>query len=46
MFRASQIVDLKRFWDRMRVQADIPTSAHDLCHTFASLLVSGGASLE
>jgi integrase len=41
------VVDLKRFWERMRAQADIPdVRIHDLRHTFASLLVSGGASLE
>jgi integrase len=41
------VVDLKRFWERMRLQADIPdVRIHDLRHTFASLLVSGGASLE
>jgi len=41
------VVDLKRFWERMRVQADIhDVRIHDLRHTFASLLVSGGASLE
>jgi integrase len=41
------VVDLKRFWERMRVQANIPdVRIHDLRHTFASLLVSGGASLE
>jgi site-specific recombinase XerD len=41
------VVDLKRFWERMRVQADIPdVRIHDLRHTFASLLTSGGASLE
>ncbi|MGV8988191.1 MAG: tyrosine-type recombinase/integrase [Cypionkella sp.] len=41
------VVDLKRFWERMRVQAEIPdVRIHDLRHTFASLLVSGGASLE
>ena len=41
------VVDLKRFWARMRVQADLPgVRIHDLRHTFASLLVSGGASLE
>lgn len=41
------VVDLKRFWERMRVQAEIPdVRIHDLGHTFASLLVSGGASLE
>ena len=41
------VVNLKRFWERMRVQAEIPdVRIHDLRHTFASLLVSGGASLE
>ena len=41
------VVDLKRFWERMRVQAKIPdVRIHDLRHTFVSLLVSGGASLE
>ena len=41
------VIDRKRFWERMRVQADIPdVRIHDLRHTFASLLVSGGASLE
>lgn len=41
------VVDLKRFWERVRVQADIPdVRIRDLRHTFASLLVSGGASLE
>ncbi|WP_409135526.1 tyrosine-type recombinase/integrase [Sulfitobacter pontiacus] len=41
------MVDLKCFWEGMRVQADIPdVRIHDLRHTFASLLVSGGASPE
>ena len=41
------VVDLKRFWERMRVQADISdVRILDLRHTFASLLVSAGASLE
>lgn len=41
------VVCLKRVWERMRVQADIPdVRIHDLRHTIASLLVSGGASLD
>jgi integrase len=44
---AQPVVDLKRFGERMRVQADIAdVRIHDLRHTFASLLMSGGASLE
>jgi integrase len=41
------VVDLKRFWERRRVKANIPdVRIHDLRHTCASLLVSGGAWLE
>ena len=41
------VIELKRFWARMRARAEIPdVRIHDLRHTFASLLVSGGASLE
>lgn len=36
------VVDLKRFWERMRVQADITdVRIHDLRHTYASMAVSG-----
>ena len=41
------VVDLKRFWERMRAQAEIPdVRIHNLRHTFASLLLSGSALLE
>ena len=41
------LVDLKRFCEQVRVKGDIPdVRIHDLRHTFASLLVSGDASLE
>jgi integrase len=38
--------EIKRFWDDVRIKADLPgLRIHDLRHTFASLLVSGGMSL-
>ncbi|MEQ9245082.1 MAG: site-specific integrase, partial [Nitratireductor sp.] len=37
---------IKRFWDDIRTKADLgPTRIHDLRHTYASHLVSGGVSL-
>lgn len=39
--------DVRRFWNKVQREADLPdVRIHDLRHTFASLLVSGGASLE
>ena len=41
------VVEIRRFWRGIQKSADIPdVRIHDLRHTFASLLVSGGASLE
>jgi len=41
------VQDIRRFWASIRNAADLPgVRVHDLRHTFASLLVSGGASLE
>ena len=38
--------EIKRFWDDVRAKTDLPgVRIHDLRHTFASLLVSGGMSL-
>jgi integrase len=38
--------DIKRFWDDVRDKAELPNvRIHDLRHTFASLLVSGGMTL-
>ncbi len=40
------VQEIKRFWDDVRKKADLPgVRIHDLRHTFASLLVSGGMSL-
>lgn len=41
------VQEIRRFWRNIQVQAGLPgVRIHDLRHTFASLLVSGGASLE
>lgn len=41
------VKEIRRFWAKMQREAEIPdVRIHDLRHTFASLLVSGGASLE
>jgi integrase len=41
------VQDLRRFWSGVKARADLPgVRIHDLRHTFASLLVSGGSSLE
>ena len=38
--------DIKRFWEDVRTKAELPgVRIHDLRHTFASLLVSGGMTL-
>ncbi len=40
------ITDIKRFWNEVRTAANLgDTRLHDLRHTFASHLVSGGVSL-
>ena len=39
--------EIRRFWIGIQAEAKLPdVRIHDLRHTFASLLVSGGASLE
>ncbi|WP_322895632.1 MULTISPECIES: tyrosine-type recombinase/integrase [unclassified Yoonia] len=41
------VKEIRRFWARIQKEVEIPdVRIHDLRHTFASLLVSGGASLE
>jgi len=41
------VIEIRRFWKRIQREAQIEdVRIHDLRHTFASLLVSGGASLE
>ena len=41
------VQEIRRFWSAMQAAAELPgVRIHDLRHTFASLLVSGGASLE
>ena len=41
------VAEIRRFWASIQAEADIAdVRIHDLRHTFASLLVSGGASLE
>ncbi len=41
------VKEIRRFWKNVQREAKLPdVRIHDLRHTFASLLVSGGASLE
>lgn len=41
------VQEVRRFWKAIQTVAGLPgVRVHDLRHTFASLLVSGGASLE
>ncbi len=41
------VKEIRRFWRQVQKDANLPdVRIHDLRHTFASLLVSGGASLE
>ena len=44
--KGKPIHEIKRFWDDVRERAELDgVRVHDLRHTFASLLVSGGMSL-
>jgi len=44
--KGKSLQDIKRFWEDVRAKAELPTvRIHDLRHTFASLLVSGGMTL-
>ena len=39
--------EIRRFWLTVQKRTELPdVRIHDLRHTFASLLISGGASLE
>lgn len=41
------VTEIRRFWRSIQTDADLPgVRIHDLRHTFASLLASGGLSLE
>lgn len=45
--RGKPVQDMRRFWRSIQEAAELPgVRMHDLRHTFASMLVSGGASLE
>jgi integrase len=44
--KGKPLQDFGRFWDDVRAKSELPgVRIHDLRHTFASLLVSGGMSL-
>ena len=44
--KGKALQDIKRFWEDVRAKAELPAvRIHDLRHTFASLLVSGGMTL-
>ena len=47
LLKDQPVQEIRRFWTAIQKEADLPeVRIHDLRHTFASLLVSGGASLE